>query len=113
MMGCLGAPMDLTTQISYIELHGQGIVIDEEMIEGCSSLTSIDELYEMDEEQAAMLAGHIFCKHFGSEVQQQNCSDWNLVAMEWEGNINGYRFEITKAGDEWMIDFNTDSERKA
>ena len=47
---------------------GNDIVIDGELLEGCS--VAPDELDEMDEDQAATVAAHVFVSMFEHSVQE-------------------------------------------
>ena len=97
--------MDHTALSASVKSEGEGIVITDAMLEGCAFVASIDELFEMEPDNAAGLAAHIFSKVFGVKVEHQQCEGFNLAAMEWSGIVDDYQFEIIKDGDGWFIDF--------
>ncbi len=99
------ASMDHTALSAKVKAEGEGVIITDAMLEGCSFVDSIDELFEMEPDNAAGVAGHIFSKIFGVKVEQSQCDGFNLAAMEWSGTVEGYEFEIIKDGDGWFIDF--------
>lgn len=83
---------------------GSGNVIDAELLEGCS--VAPHELDEMDEDQAAQVAGHCFAALFDHKVQQVQGLASDPDAGLWSGTVDGFGFEISRddLGD-LVIDF--------
>ena len=73
---------------------GVGNVIDAELLEGCS--VESHELDEMDEQQAAVVAGHCFQQLFDHTVEQQQGLDYDPDQGVWSGRLDGFGFEITR-----------------
>jgi len=73
---------------------GNDIVIDGEVLEGCD--VSPDELDEMDETQAALVAAHVFQVLFEHEVQDRSGLSADPDEGVWTGSLDGFHFEIER-----------------
>ena len=107
---------ELTAKIAA---EGEGIFITDDFCESAWELKSLadddDEpisprevLAEMDDNQAAMLAGTIFQSVMGHQVDQQHCSEYDTDEQLWAGTVEGFAWEISVDGDNWLIDFSTE-----
>ena len=78
---------------------GNDIVIDGELLEGCD--VAPDELDEMDETQAAVVAAHVFQTLFEHAVQDKSGAAADPEEGVWSGSVDGFQFEIERdpAGD--------------
>tara|TARA_B100000073_G_scaffold321093_1_gene301314 strand:+ start:3103 stop:3444 length:342 start_codon:yes stop_codon:yes gene_type:complete len=78
---------------------GNDIVIDGELLEGCD--VAPDELDEMDETQAAVVAAHVFQILFEHVVQDKSGASADPDEGVWSGLVDGFQFEIERdpAGD--------------
>ena len=83
---------------------GEGIVIDPEILEGCS--VAAHDLDDMDAVQAAEVAAHVFCTLFETKVSDQSGESAEPEEGEWSGSVNGFRFVIERDGDgDLVLDF--------
>ena len=83
---------------------GEGIVIDPELLEGCS--VAAHDLDDMDAVQAAEVAAHVFFTLFGTKAFEQTGESAEPEEGEWSGFINGFRFVIERDGDgDLVVDF--------
>ena len=73
---------------------GNDIVIDGELLEGCS--VAPDELDEMDEDQAATVAAHVFVSMFEHSVQELVGVSAEPEEGLWSGSVDAFRFEIER-----------------
>ena len=73
---------------------GEGIVIDPELLEGCS--VAAHDLDEMDAVQAAQVAAHVFFTLFETKVVEQIGESAEPEEGEWSGLVNGFRFVIER-----------------
>ena len=78
---------------------GNDIVIDGELLEGCD--VAPDELDEMDETQAAVVAAHVFQILFEHAVRDKSGAAADPEEGVWSGSVDGFQFEIERdpAGD--------------
>ena len=78
---------------------GNDIVIDGELLEGCD--VAPDELDEMDETQAAVVAAHVFQILFEHVVENKVGASADPDEGVWSGSVDGFQFEIERdpAGD--------------
>ena len=78
---------------------GNDIVIDGELLEGCD--VAPDELDEMDETQAAVVAAHVFQTLFEHSVQDKSGAAADPEEGVWSGSVDEFQFEIERdpAGD--------------
>ena len=87
---------------------GEGIVIDPELLEGCS--VAAHDLDDMDAVQAAEVAAHVFSTLFETKVLGQTGESAEPEEGEWSGLVNGFRFVIERDGDgDLVVDFSEDS----
>lgn len=83
---------------------GEGIVIDAELLEGCS--VAAHDLDDMDAVQAAEVAAHVFTTLFETKVSEQTGEGAEPEEGEWSGVVNGFRFVIERDGDgDLVVDF--------
>ena len=83
---------------------GEGIVIDPELLEGCS--VAAHDLDDMDAAQAAEVAAHVFFTLFETKVLEQTGESAEPEEGEWSGLVNGFRFVIERDGDgDLVVDF--------
>ena len=83
---------------------GEGIVIDQELLEGCS--VAAHDLDDMDAVQAAEVAAHVFFTLFETKVSEQSGESAEPEEGEWSGFVNGFRFVIERDGDgDLVVDF--------
>ena len=83
---------------------GEGIVIDPELLEGCS--VAAHDLDDMDASQAAEVAAHVFFTLFETKVLEQTGESAEPEEGEWSGLVNGFRFVIERDGDgDLVVDF--------
>ncbi len=86
---------------------GEGIVIDQELLEGCS--VAAHDLDDMDAVQAAEVAAHVFLTMFETEVLDQTGESAEPEEGEWSGLVNGFRFVIERDDDgDLVVDFSDD-----
>ena len=104
---------ELTAKVAA---EGEGIVITDDFCESAWELKSLaddDEepldplevLAEMDDNQAAVLAGTIFQAVMEHQVGQLHCSEYDTDEQLWVGTVEGFEWEISVDGDNWLIDF--------
>ncbi|MAD67161.1 MAG: hypothetical protein CMK24_06725 [Porticoccaceae bacterium] len=87
---------------------GEGIVIDPELLEGCS--VAAHDLDDMDAVQAAEVAAHVFLTLFETKVSEQSGESAEPEEGEWSGFVNGFRFVIERDGDgDLVVDFSEGS----
>ena len=87
---------------------GEGIVIDPELLEGCS--VAARDLDDMDTVQAAEVAAHVFFTLFEAKVSEQSGESAEPEEGEWSGFVNGVRFVIERDGDgDLVVNFSEDS----
>jgi hypothetical protein len=83
---------------------GEGIVIDAELLEGCS--VAAHDLDDMDAVQAAEVAAHVLTTLFETKVSEQTGENAEPEEGEWSGVVNGFRFVIERDGDgDLVVDF--------
>ena len=83
---------------------GEGIVIDPELLEGCS--VAAHDLDDMDAAQAAEVAAHVFFTLFETKVLEQTGESAEPEEGEWSGLVNGFRFVIERDSDgDLVVDF--------
>jgi hypothetical protein len=83
---------------------GSGNVLDAEMLEGCA--VEPHELDEMDEDQAAIVAAHVFEQLFDHEVSQQFGESADPEEGSWSGTVDGFLFVIERdAAGDLVLDF--------
>ena len=86
---------------------GEGIVIDQELLEGCS--VAAHDLDDMDAVQAAEVAAHVFFTLFETKASEQSGESAEPEEGEWSGFVNGFRFVIERDGDgDLVVDFSED-----
>ena len=73
---------------------GNDIVIDGELLEGCDVVP--DELDEMDETQAAVVAAHVFQILFEHVVENKVGASADPDEGVWSGSVDGFQFEIER-----------------
>ena len=90
----------LSTAISQGEY--EGVIINNEDLDD-EYLPSREELQFMDDNNAAMLAGHLFERLTGVSVVNQHCFAFDQDEQTWKGYVNEYTWEIEKDGDDYLI----------
>ena len=66
-------------------------------------IESIDDISEMGEDQAAMLAGSLFTAIYGIKVENQHCSEFDQGVPYWRGFVNEFDWEFELDGDQWLF----------
>ena len=91
-------PMD-DALLALVEDLGSGNVLDAETLEGCT--VEPHELDEMDEDQAAIVAAHVFEQLFDHDVSQQRGESADPEEGVWSGTVDSFKFTIERddAGD--------------
>ena len=88
---------------------GEGIVIDPELLEGCS--VAAHDLDDMDAVQAAEVAAHVFLTLFETKVSEPKGERAEPDEGEWTGFVDGFRFVIERDGDgDLVMNFSDPSE---
>jgi hypothetical protein len=59
----------------------------------------------MDDNTAAMVAGHMFTKLTGVKVDNQHCSGYDHEEQTWVGVINEYFWTVEKYDNEYLVSF--------
>ena len=96
--------MDENALKALISDLGEGIVIDPELLEGCS--VAAHDLDDMDADQAADVAAHVFVTLFETEVLVRTGDIAEPDQGEWSGMVNGFRFVIERDDDgDLVVDF--------
>ena len=99
--------------VPLVEEDGEGILIRHEDCEKAWSLKELspdeepdydEALAEMDDDQAAMLVGQIFEDVFKTAVQHQACNEYDHAEQSWEGTVEGFAWEISVDGDNYLLD---------
>ena len=95
--------MDDALQALVADL-GSGNVLDAEMLEGCA--VEPHELDDMDEDQAATVAAHVFEQLFDHAIAQPVGDSADTDTGRWSGRLDAFRFVIERdeAGD-LVLDF--------
>ena len=96
-------PMDDALKALVADL-GSGNVLDADMLEGCS--VEPHELDDMDEDQAATVAAHVFGQLFDHAIAQPVGESADTEAGRWSGTLDGFRFVIERdAVGDLVLDF--------
>lgn len=95
--------MDDALQALVADL-GTGNVLDAETLEGCT--VEPHELDDMDADQAAIVAAHVFEQLFDHDVSQQYGESADPAEGVWSGTVDCFAFVIERdeAGD-LVLDF--------
>ncbi|MBD1193463.1 hypothetical protein [Vulcanococcus sp. Clear-D1] len=95
--------MDDALQALVADL-GSGNVLDAEMLEGCA--VEPHELDDMDEQQAAIVAAHVFDQLFDHGLAEVVGESADPEAGRWSGTLDAFRFVIERdeVGD-LVLDF--------
>jgi len=91
-------------EISALLSDGQleGVVITDEDLSG-EWMPDRSELEGMDDNAAAMLAGHMFERLTGVKVENQYCEEYDHDEQVWSGLVNEYSWTIEQDGDDYLI----------
>ena len=96
--------MDHSDLLCLVEDIGTGNVLDAEMLEGCS--VAAHELDDMDEVMAANVAAHLFQELYDHKVQTIQGDQADPDAGIWTGNVDNFKFRITRDnGGDLVVDF--------
>ena len=90
----------ITTLLSEGQLEGV-IITDEDLAD--EWMPDRSDLEEMDDNSAAMLAGHLFTRLTGVKVDNQNCDEYDHEEQVWSGSVNEYSWTIEQDGDDYLI----------
>ncbi len=95
--------MDDALQALVADL-GSGNVLDAEMLEGCA--VEPHELDDMDEQQAAIVAAHVFDQLFDQGIAEVVGESADPEAGRWSGTLDAFSFVIERdeVGD-LVLDF--------
>ena len=105
--------------VPLVEEEGEGIVISHADCEKAWELKELfpdeepnydEALAEMDDDQAAMLVGVIFEEVFKTTVDQQACDTFDQEEQSWTGTVQGFAWEISVDGDNYLLDVTADEE---
>jgi hypothetical protein len=90
--------------ISQLLSDGQleGVVITDEDLAD-EWMPDRSELEEMDDNAAAMLAGHLFSRLTGVKADNQSCDEYDHEEQIWSGLVNEYSWTIEQDGDDYLI----------
>ena len=80
--------------LALVEDLGSGNVLDAETLEGCT--VEPHELDEMDEDQAAIVAAHVFEQLFDHDVSQQHGESADPDKGVWSGTVDSFKFTIER-----------------
>ena len=95
--------MDDALQALVADL-GSGNVLDAEMLEGCA--VEPHELDDMDEQQAAIVAAHVFEQLFDHGIAKVVGESADPEAGRWSGTLDAFGFVIERAGaGDLVLDF--------
>ena len=95
--------MDDALQALVADL-GSGNVLDAEMLEGCA--VEHHELDDMDEQQAATVAAHVFEQLFDHGIAQVVGESADPEAGRWSGTLDAFGFVIERDGaGDLVLDF--------
>ena len=64
----------------------------------------------MDDNTAAMVAGHMFTKLTGVKVDNQHCSGYDHEEQTWVGVINEYFWTVEKYDNEYLVSFSDEKQ---
>jgi hypothetical protein len=59
----------------------------------------------MDDNDAAMLAGHLFTRLTQVKADNQHCSAYDHDEQIWEGFVNEFCWTIEKYDDDYLVSF--------
>lgn len=66
-------------------------------------LESFDDIPEMNDDMAAMLAGSLYTSIYGIKVETQHCSEFDQAVSYWQGFVNDMHWRIELDGGDWLF----------
>ena len=66
-------------------------------------LESFDDIPEMNDDMAAMLAGSLYTAIYGIKVENQHCSEFHQDLPYWQGYVNEMHWKIESDGGDWLF----------
>ena len=66
-------------------------------------LESFDDIPEMNDDMATMLAGSLYTSIYGIKVENQHCSEFDQGVPYWRGFVNEFDWEFELDGDQWLF----------
>ena len=66
-------------------------------------IESFDDIPEMEDDAAAMLAGSLYTAIYGIKVENQHCSEFDQSVPYWQGFVNEMHWKIEPDGDQWLF----------
>jgi len=74
--------------------------LDEAQVPG---IESFDDIPEMSDDGAAMLAGSLYTAIYGIKVENQHCSEFDHGVPYWQGFVNEMHWRFELDGDTWLF----------
>lgn len=66
-------------------------------------LESFDDIPEMNDDMAAMLAGSLYTSIYGIKVENQHCFEFDQEQPYWQGFVNEMHWKIEYDGGDWLF----------